>query len=158
MSISITSDAFDHRERIPVKYTGDGEDVSPPIRWEKLPAATKGLALICEDPDAPTPEPYVHWVIYSIPADAPGLPEGVKKVPKPPTPHGALQGVNSFGKTGYNGPAPPRGHGVHHYRFRLYALDAPIALDPGLDRVSVAASISGHILDEGELLGTYERK
>jgi hypothetical protein len=158
MSISVTSDAFRHGERIPVKYTGDGEDVSPPIRWAQLPAATKGLALVCDDPDAPSAEPFVHWVIYNVPADAPGLPEGVKKVPKPPTPRGALQGVNSFGKIGYNGPAPPRGHGVHHYHFRLYALDRHIALDPGLDRASVVASISGHVLDEGEIIGTYERK
>ena len=87
-----------------------------------------------------------------------GLPEGVNKVPRPPTPRGALQGVNSFGNIGYNGPAPPRGHGVHHYHFRLYALDKPMILEPGLDRDSVTASISAHVLDAGELVGTYERE
>jgi len=97
-------------------------------------------------------------VIYRIPADADALPEGVAKTGEPAGPPGAAQGKNSWGKVGYGGPMPPKGHGVHHYRFRLYALDAALGLQPGADKGAVLAAAKGHILAEGELVGTYERK
>jgi hypothetical protein len=160
MAIELTSTAFGEGERVPVKYTGEGEDVSPPLAWSGLPEGTKELALICDDPDAPTPEPWVHWVIYKIPAELAGLPEGVAKTPRLKEPPGALQGENSWpsGQTiGYRGPMPPPGHGVHRYFFKLYALGVHLVIESGKDKKSVLEAMSGHILGEGQLMGTYER-
>jgi Raf kinase inhibitor-like YbhB/YbcL family protein len=134
--------------------------VSPPLNWSDLPAGTKELALICEDPDAPTSEPWVHWVIYKIPADLTGLPEGIDKAPRLKNPPGALQGKNSWksGRTiAYRGPDPPLGHGVHRYFFRLYALDAKLATDPGLSASTLRDEMKGRILGEGQLMGTYSK-
>ena len=156
----ITSNAFEDGAPIPKKYTGDGVDLSPPLAWSSLPEGTAELALICDDPDAPTPRPWVHWVIYKIPKDQPGLPEGVEPVQDPKALAGVLQGANSWsaGNTvGYRGPAPPPGHGTHHYHFTLYALDAPLQARPGLSKAALLAAIRGHILAEAELVGTYER-
>ena len=158
MAIQLSSSALRPGGTVPRQYTGDGADRSPPIAWTGLPAGTKELALICEDPDAPQPEPWVHWVIYKIPATVAGLPEGVATSERLAAPAGALQGRNSFRKTGYGGPAPPKGHGVHHYHFRLYALDQPLNLQGGLDKKGLLAAMKGHVLGEGELVGTYERK
>jgi Raf kinase inhibitor-like YbhB/YbcL family protein len=157
MSIRVISAAFGQNQRIPTRFTRDGQNVSPPIRWENLPEGTRELAVIVEDPDAPVPEPFVHWVAYKIPADAPGLHEGIPQQPKPRNAEAGAQGKNSFHTVGYDGPAPPPGHGVHHYHFRVYALDEPIEVEPKLDNKSLIASMAGHILDSGELVGTYER-
>jgi Raf kinase inhibitor-like YbhB/YbcL family protein len=158
MSIQVTSEAFKPGAAIPARYTADGDDISPPLNWTGVPGNAKELALIVEDPDAPQPEPFIHWVIYKIPADAAGLPEGVPAQAKLKSPAGAVQGKNSFkNKIGYGGPAPPPGHGTHHYHFRLYALDQPLEVQGGLDNKALIAAMSGHILDEGELIGTYER-
>jgi hypothetical protein len=157
MGIEITSDAFAAGQAVPRQYTGDGDDRSPPLRWAGVPAGTKELALIVEDPDAPQAEPWVHWVLYKIPADAPGLPEGVAQREAPPSPAGAVQGRNSFGRIGYGGPAPPRGHGTHHYHFRLFALDEPLEVRPGLDAAALRSAMSGHVIAEGALVGTYRR-
>jgi Raf kinase inhibitor-like YbhB/YbcL family protein len=157
MSIQVTSEAFAPGAAIPTRYSGDGDDVSPPLNWSGVPANTHELALIVEDPDAPQPEPFVHWVIYKIPADATGLAEGVPVQARLASPSGAMQGKNSFKKIGYGGPAPPRGHGTHHYHFRLYALDRPVEVQGELDKEALLAATSGHILDQGELVGTYER-
>ncbi len=123
MPLIIECDAFANNAAIPKKYTGDGEDVSPALRWSGVPAGTAELALICDDPDAPTPQPWVHWLIYKLSPQFAGLPENVAKMANPQPPADAVQGKNSFGKLGYGGPAPPRGHGLHHYHFRLYALN-----------------------------------
>ncbi len=157
MALSIRSTAFDHNAPIPKKYTGDGQDVSPPLSWSGVPEGAKELALIMDDPDAPTPEPWVHWVIYKIPAGATGLPENVAKTEAPPQPAGAQQGKNSWPNTGYGGPAPPRGHGVHHYHFKLYVLDDPITVAAAPTKTQLLAAMQGHILAQGELIGTYER-
>jgi Raf kinase inhibitor-like YbhB/YbcL family protein len=159
MTIRVTSSAFENNRPIPKKYTGDGDDVSPPLAWADLPEKTKELVLICDDPDAPSAEPWVHWVMYKIPADAKGLPEGIARQPQLKNPAGALQGKNSWpsgDRIGYRGPLPPPGL-VHHYYFRLYALDAPIALEAGLAKEAVSDAIRGHILAKGELIGTYVR-
>jgi Raf kinase inhibitor-like YbhB/YbcL family protein len=159
MTIQVTSSAFKQGGTIPKKHTGEGADVSPPLAWSGVPEGTKELVLICDDPDAPRGT-WVHWVIYKIPADAKGLPEGVTRKPKPADPAGALQGTNSWPEgenMGYRGPMPPPGHGVHHYHFKVYALDTPLAADPGLDKPTLLTIIRGHILAEGELMGTYQR-
>jgi len=118
------------------------------------------LALICDDPDAPTPEAWVHWVIYKIPPDTTELPEGVAKTAQLSQPPGAVQGKNSWpsGQTiGYRGPMPPPGHGVHRYYFRLYALDTPLDVPPGATKAELLQAMEGHILAQGELMGTYQR-
>ncbi len=147
--IKVTSAAFENKAKIPKKHTGEGEDVSPPLSWEGAPEGTKELALICDDPDAPMAEPFVHWVLYKIPPDVSSLPEGGSG--------GAVEGENNFGTKGYKGPMPPPGHGVHHYHIKLYALDKPVDLGPGAGKNDVLKAIDGHVLDEGELVGTYER-
>ncbi len=158
MKITVESKGFKQNERIPVKYTGEGEDISPPLAWTGLPENTKEIALIMDDPDAPTPEPWVHWVLYKVPANTMGLPEKIANMEKLSSPPGAMQGKTSAPKTGYHGPMPPKGHGVHHYHFKVYALDAVLDLKPGADKKGLLKAMSGHILAEGELIGTYERK
>lgn len=157
MKITLTSTAFAHNQPIPRRYTGDGEDLSPPLSWSGIPDKARELALICDDPDAPTPHPWVHWVIYEIPASVTGLPEGVPTSPALTTPPGAHQGKNTWGTIGYRGPAPPRGHGVHHYHFRLYALAAPLDVPAGLDKEALLAKMKDLVVGEGELIGTYQR-
>jgi Raf kinase inhibitor-like YbhB/YbcL family protein len=151
------SRSFTEGQPIPARHTGDGDDLSPELKWSGLPKGTLELALIVDDPDAPRPEPWVHWVIYKIPADATGLPEGLPADATLKSPAGALQGKNSWGTIGYRGPAPPKGHGRHHYHFKLYALDTPLAVGPGLDKAQLMAAMSGHVLSHAELVGTYER-
>lgn len=158
MTMTLKSTAFSNNEPIPKKHTGDGEDVSPPLTWSGHPDGVKEFALICDDPDAPTPEPWVHWVLYKIAADTTSLPENIEKKESPPIPPGAKQGRNSFHKIGYGGPAPPKGHGVHHYHFKLYALDTAIEISGTADKKRLLSAIKGHVLAEGELVGTYERK
>jgi Raf kinase inhibitor-like YbhB/YbcL family protein len=157
MSMKITSSAFRDGLPIPARHSGDGEDVSPPLAWSGLPAGTVELALICDDPDAPRPQPWVHWVVYKIAASATGLPEGVPPSERLSAPAGAMQGLNTWPAVGYRGPAPPPGHGVHHYRFHLYALDAALPLQPRLTKAQLLEAMKGHVLAEAELVGTYKR-
>jgi Raf kinase inhibitor-like YbhB/YbcL family protein len=157
MAITVRSPAFGSGERIPQRHSGDGEDVSPQLSWTGMPDAVRELALICDDPDAPTPQPWVHWVIYRIPANVTELPENVAKTERPAQPAGAVQGKNSWKRIGYNGPAPPPGHGVHHYHFKVYALDKPLDSGAGLDKSELLAAMEGHVIAEGELIGTYQR-
>jgi Raf kinase inhibitor-like YbhB/YbcL family protein len=150
VTISVTSPAFASGGCIPLKYTGEGEDFSPPLAWTGLPAGAVELALICEDPDAPGPEPWVHWVRYNIPAGTSSLMAEVTGE--------ALEGTNSWGTMGYRGPMPPVGHGVHRYRFRIYALDAGLDLPTAATKKELLEAMEGHVLATGELIGTYERK
>jgi Raf kinase inhibitor-like YbhB/YbcL family protein len=159
--VAVTSSAFDDGQPIPIKYTEDGENLSPPLAWIYAPKGTKQWALICDDPDAPTPQPWVHWVIYSIPGEIRSLPQGVEPAEMLAQFQGALQGKNSWpsGQTmGYRGPAPPKGHGVHHYHFKVYALDAVLSLQPEMTKPALLQAIEGHVMATGELVGTYERK
>jgi Raf kinase inhibitor-like YbhB/YbcL family protein len=149
VTIEVSSPAFEPGATIPKKHTGEGQDVSPPLEWSKPPQETKEIAIICDDPDAPTQKPFVHWVVYKIPADREGLPEGGIE--------GALEGTNDFGGRGYDGCMPPRDHGVHHYHFKVYALDTELDAPAGLSKDELLAAMEGHIVDEGELIGTYER-
>lgn len=148
--MQLSSGDFRSQEAIPRRCTGDGEDRSPALTWSEVPAGTRELALICDDPDAPRPEPFVHWVLYGIPPETRGLPSGQE-------PAGAQQGKNSFGTAGYRGPAPPRGHGIHHYHFQLFALDQPVALGPGAGKAELLKAMEGHVLGRAELIGTYQR-
>lgn len=138
---------------MPARHTCEGADASPALKWEDAPAGAKSLALICDDPDAPGGS-WVHWVIYGIDAGKTELPEGVEKSD---TTAGMKQGVNDFGKPGYGGPCPPRGHGVHHYHFRLYALDVELNLAPRVSRRQLEAAMKGHVIATAELVGTYRR-
>lgn len=156
-NFNLTSTAFGQNETIPRKYTGDGDDISPPLAWSGVPDGTKQLALIVDDPAAPRPEPWVHWVLYSIPAELNKLPERITPSAHVSEPAGMLQGRNSWGKIGYGGPAPPKGHGLHHYHFKLRALDMPLNLDPGETKQALLEAMQGHILAEAELIGTYQR-
>ncbi len=167
--ITVESSAFKNGGAIPAQYTADGKDVSPPISWSGLPAGTREIALILDDPDAPTQQPFVHWVIYKIPATAKGLPEAVPAGPKVEGGEaaGALQGANGFSAFlrgggqpaphGYRGPAPPPGK-PHNYHFKVYALNAPIEAAEGLDKPRLLKAMEGKIIGEGEIVGVYERK
>ena len=139
---------------IPRRYTGDGENLSPPLEWSGVPAEAKELALIVEDPDAPGPEPFAHWVVCHIPPGITRLEEGASSGALP---EGAVEGRNSFRKDGYGGPAPPPGK-PHHYHFRVLALDAPLTADAGVDRRTLLEEAEGHVIAQGDLVGTYARK
>ena len=148
-TLSVTSTAFLHEGSIPPRHACDGDDISPDISWEGLPEATRSVALICDDPDAVGV--WVHWVVFNIPADVGGLPEGV---PGDATlSNGALQGENSWGSIGYGGPCPPTGS--HHYIFTVYALDVALPLEAGASKRAVLDAMSGHVLAQGELVGVY---
>lgn len=159
--ITVTSPTFKHGQPLPIDYTADGKNISPPLTWSNLPAATKEIAVIHEDPTAPTPQPFVHWVIYKIPATAKGLPENISADPAaamPPDLTGAVQGVSGFRRPGYRGPAPPKPGRVHEYHFIVYALDAPLDVQAGLTKSQLLEAMQGHIIGQGEIVGTYERK
>jgi hypothetical protein len=157
MAITLRSDAFENGRPIPKKYSGEGEDVSPPLSWNGAPPEAKQLVLICDDPDAPRDEPWVHWLIYNIPPSVKQLPEAVKAAESPAEPTQTAQGENSWGRIGYGGPMPPPGHGTHHYHFRLYATSVEPTLEPGLTKEKLLDAVGDQVLDEGELIGTYER-
>lgn len=153
-AFELQSPAFPPGGDIPVKYTCDGRDVSPALRWADPPVGTKGLALINDDPDAPGGT-WVHWVLYGIPATIRELREGV---PAQDTVGGiGRQGVNDFRKAGYGGPCPPRGP-AHRYFFRLYALDIELALPPRNTKAALLKAIEGHVLGRAELMGRYQRR
>lgn len=157
MSMAIHSNSFRHNGVIPVRHTCDGPNVSPPFSWAGVPAGTKSLVLIVDDPDAPDPAAprmtWVHWVLYNIPADINGLPEDVAASGLP---HGILQGLNDWQHTGYEGPCPPTGR--HRYYHKLFALDVAL---PDLMRPSKAAldkAMQGHILAQASMIGLYQRR
>ena len=160
-TITVTSPAFKHGQPLPVDYTADGKNVSPPIMWSNLPAGTKEIALIHEDPTAPTPQPFVHWILYKIPPTAKGVPENIPIDPATPMPAeiaGAVQGTSGFRRAIYRGPAPPKPGRVHEYHFIVYALDAPLDLPAGATKAQLLEAMKGHIIGQGEMVGTYERK
>ncbi len=153
VTIHLTSPAFAHEGAIPEKHTCDGDDLSPELAWSGVPAGAESLALVCDDPDAPG-RTWVHWVLYDLPADAAGLPEGLSAEAE--TPVGGIQGENDFGRLGFGGPCPPPGKS-HRYFFRLYALDTMLELAAGASKQDVIDAMEGHILAQGELMGTYQR-
>ncbi len=154
MTIQLVSSAFTEGSPIPVKYTCDGRDVSPPLKWSGAPQNAKSFALIADDPDAPVGT-WVHWVLYNLPATAAELPEGVPTTDTLSS--GAVQGRNDFRRIGYGGPCPPRGS-PHRYFFKIYALDTMLSLKPGATKQELLKVMQGHILAEGQLMGRYSRK
>lgn len=147
---AMTSTAFLDGSAMPVLYTCDGKDISPPLAWSNPPPKTQSYALIVSDPDASTGTFY-HWVLYNIPASTRELPENVKNLPA-----GTLVGKNDFGKTRYNGPCPPKGS-MHHYHFTLYALDSKMPLAAGADAKTVLDAIKSYTLKDIKLTGVYNR-
>ena len=151
MAFEMSSSAFQEGKSIPQQYTGDGRNISPPLRWGDPPAGTRSLALICEDPDAPRGT-FTHWVAFNLPAESRELAEGVPG--EETLPNGTTQGTNDFGKVGYGGPKPPPGK-PHHYFFKLYALDQPVELRPGATKAQLLAAVKGHVLGEAQFMGTF---
>ena len=147
--LQINSPAFGSLKHIPKHYTSEGDNVSPPLMWINAPENTKEYALICHDPDAPYTYGYTHWVIYGIPPEIDSIKEG--EVNKSFT-----EGANSAEELGYTGPAPPSGHGPHHYYFWLYALDEALNLKMGLTRQELLDAIDDHIIVQARHVGIYE--
>lgn len=150
-SLELESDVFKEGEAIPIMYTGQGEDVSPPLYWSGVPTGTQSFALIMDDPDAPAGT-WVHWVIYNLPGELRNLDEALATVKD--LDNGAQQGINSFRKIGYGGPNPPLGP-AHRYIFKLYALDSFLSVDGEPDKGAIARAMEGHILDEAQLIGKF---
>ena len=149
----VLKSVFGNMEEIPVKYTCDGDDVSPPLNWEGQPSGVVSYVLIVDDPDAPG-RVFTHWVLYNIPANINSLPENVPKQKE--TAYG-IQGRNDFGRIGYGGPCPPRGK-PHRYFFKLYAIDTKLSLPPGASKREVENAIKGHVLAQTQIIGLYKRR
>lgn len=148
------SQAFAEGQAIPQRHSEYGEGVSPPLRWDAVDGA-QSYALVMEDPDADMPKPYVHWVAWNIPAQMTALPEGLITHPRLTDPEDMRQGRNSYGSTGYFGPKPPPGSGVHHYHFQVFALDTRLDVAPGADRDTLLEAMRGHVIGKARLIGTY---
>lgn len=154
MPLKLTSPAFAQGEEIPSKYTCDGANLSPALAWSGAPQGTRGFLLVCDDPDAPSGT-FHHWAAFDIPPDWSGLEAGFGPESLEP---GFRQAINDFGKPGYGGPCPPRGHGLHHYHFRLSALsEASLPAAPGASCVEVMRLARPYVLEFTELVGVYER-
>lgn len=145
--LKLSSSAFENHGRIPGRHASDGQDLAPALEWSGAPEGTRAFALVVHDPDAPLVDGFTHWVAYGIPADATSLPEGGGD---------AVNGKNSLGNEQYNGPAPPPGHGTHHYYFWIYALDDQLELEPGLDRRALLDRIEDHVIEQARIVGTYK--
>jgi Raf kinase inhibitor-like YbhB/YbcL family protein len=152
--LQLDSLSFKNGGHIPQEYTCNGQSKAPQLSWSGSPADTKSFALIMDDPDAPSEQPWVHWVVFNIPATTSSLdkPLGRKRV----LPNGSAQGTNSSKKIGYDGPCPPPGE-PHHYHIKLYALDTTLDLEGGATKDELLSSMRGHILDQAEIVGTYQR-
>jgi Raf kinase inhibitor-like YbhB/YbcL family protein len=155
--ITVSSPAFKDGQPIPEEYTAYGKGQSIPLSWSNLPSGTRSVAVIMDDPDARTPRPFVHWVIYNIPADTKSLDPALPTKPTLDSPHGARQGSTSTGAIGYFGPKPPKG-GPHHYHIKVFALDQQLKLDAGADEPQLTKAMEGHILGQGELVGTVQKQ
>ena len=159
MALLLTSPSFQDHGEIPIEYTHDGKDISPPLAWSNVPAGARSLAVVVEDPDAPDPaaprRTMVHWVLYNLPPTSGSLPEDVDRHGLPA---GAHAGRNDHGRVGYSGPQPTTGR--HRYFFRLFALDEVLPASPArpLTRGELDRMMRGHVLDTAALVGTYESK
>ena len=151
-TIQVLSKAFSNGGAIPARFTCDGPNLSPDLAWSNVPPGTKSLVVICDDPDAPVGT-WVHWVLFDLPASEKGLAEGLQTAAPSPARHG----LNSWSHIGYGGPCPPLGKS-HRYFFKIYALDAPLGLPAGATKAQVLEAMKGHVLAQGEIMGTYQRK
>jgi hypothetical protein len=154
MPFELSSTAFAQGEPIPVQYSCDGDDISPPLTWGNPPTGTQSLALIMDDPDAPGGT-WDHWILFNIPADTHEVQENLPITGKNQDPNAIFVGNNSWGRADYGGPCPPSG--THRYFFKLYALDTTISLLPGANKQELLNNMDGHILAESELMGTFSR-
>lgn len=149
--MQLSSPAFSNGSEIPRKYTSDGPNVSPPLTWSEIPAGTRSLALVVDDPDAPDPAAptrvWVHWVLVDVPPDSSGVDEGIARPP-------GKVGMNDWKHSKWEGPSPPIGR--HRYFFKLYALDRELGLEHPT-KGDVEKAIRGHVLAEAELVGTYQK-
>lgn len=153
MAFAVSSPAFAEGSTLPRKYTLDGENLSPPLEWSDPPRGTRSYALICEDPDAPSGT-FRHWAVCNISGDQNGLSEGIGTAP----PQNCKFAMNDFGHAAYDGPRPPAGHGLHHYHFRLAALDTDrVDLPPEISADDLWRTLQPHVLDQAETIGTYQR-
>lgn len=151
LELAVLSAAFAMGAAIPDRYACG--PCSPPLSWSEAPAGTQSIAILCDDPDAPVGD-WVHWVVFNLAPDVRSLPEAI--APDAALPGGAIQGLNDSGRTGYDGPCPPPGR-PHHYHFKVFALDARLALDAGARKADLLRAMRGHVLAQGELVGTYAR-
>ena len=160
-AITVTSPTLKANEVVPIDHTADGKNVSPALAWTGAPAATKQFALVYDDPDVMFGgQTFVHWVVYKIPGTAKGLPPELPMdavLTAPADIAGSIQGLSGFKRTGYRGPAPPPGK-PHHYTWTVYALDAELPLEQGLNRNQLMEAMKGHIIGQGALVAIYERK
>jgi hypothetical protein len=152
MAITVTSTAFEDGGTIPVRYTCDGGNVSPPLSWSGGPDGVESVALICDDPDAPRGT-FVHWVLFNLPPTTTSLDVDVSR--EELIPGSPRQGKNSAGKIGYTGPCPPSG--THRYYFKVYALDTVLEVAPGITKEELVDAMEGHIVAQGQLMGRYSR-
>ena len=150
---------FGNDSPMPLEFVADGDNASPKLDWSGAPQGTQSFVVIADDPDAKQPKPFVHWLVYDIPASVTSLREGLPTEPLLPDPKGVKQGTNSAGATGYLGPKPPVEDPAHHYHFQVFALDVPaLGLDPAATREQVLAAMQGHVLAAGNLIGTQKRR
>jgi Raf kinase inhibitor-like YbhB/YbcL family protein len=150
MTLTLRSPAFEPGAPIPARFDNERGDLSPALTWDSVPDGTAGLVLLVDDPDAPIEGSFVHWVLFDLDPARKGLAEGE-------VPTEATAGANGFGRPGYLGPAPPPGHGLHHYVFRLLAVDEPLSLSGLPSYQDVETAVAGHVLDEARMVGTYQR-
>lgn len=155
--LAVESPAFASGEPIPHIYAAEGENISPPLQWSEGPEETKSYVVVMEDPDVPEDPPFIHWLIYNIPADVTALNKAVPPLPQLPKPEGALQGKNERGTIGYFGPKPPVGDPAHYYHFQIFALDTELELPFGATQADLVAAMQGHVLAAGEVTGIYSR-
>jgi Raf kinase inhibitor-like YbhB/YbcL family protein len=155
MTLKIDSSAFTSNSEIPTRYTGESDDISPPLSWSGIPPNTKSLVLIVDDPDAPDPAApkmvWVHWVLFNIPPSVAGLAEGIKTLPA-----GTGEGLNDWNRTGYGGPNPPIGR--HRYFHKLYALDTLLTFSATPKKADLEHAMRGHVMAQAVLMGTYQLK
>jgi Raf kinase inhibitor-like YbhB/YbcL family protein len=147
MTLQVSSPAFSDNGAIPRQFTCDGQNTAPPLQWSGVPQHSKSIAVICDDPDAPSGT-FTHWVLYDIPPSMHALSERAAI---------GTAGVNSFGEMGFGGPCPPAKDDAHHYHFHVYALDVDSIGPAGLSKENALEAMKGHILAEGDLVGTYKR-
>jgi len=158
-TMKVTSSAFAANGAIPEKHSGYSNGPSPQLSWSGAPTTTKTFAIVMEDPDAKvvSPQPFVHWLVYNIPATTMTLPEGVPAA-LPDIKGGGMQGVNGTKAGGYFGPRPPAGDPDHHYHFQVFALSTELPLKAGASKADLLAAMQGYVVAWGELVGTYARK
>lgn len=153
--LEVKCSALEDEKWIPKKFTGYGQGLTVPLRWTNAPDGTKAFAIIVQDPDAPRKEPFVHWLLYDIPADRTAIPMALPPDPTLQSLGGAKQGTNSTGKVGWFAPQPPKGDPNHHYHFQVFALDQKLDLDPGAKLDQLLDAMNDHVLADGQTIGIY---